>query len=60
MDGYAEMGIFSSQFYPDWFDMPEGKEGGAAFTEKRRPRFWSLREREAQMRQKLIDEYEGE
>jgi naphthoate synthase/2-ketocyclohexanecarboxyl-CoA hydrolase len=59
MDGYAEMGIFSSQFYPHWFDMPEGKEGGAAFTEKRPPRFWSLRERAEQMRQKLIDEYEG-
>ncbi len=30
MDGYAEMGVISSQLYPDWFDMPEGKEGGAA------------------------------
>jgi naphthoate synthase/2-ketocyclohexanecarboxyl-CoA hydrolase len=59
MDGYAEMGIFSSQFYPDWFDMPEGKEGGASFTEKRPPRFWSLRKREAELRRQLIDEYEG-
>src|SRR3990170_2733159 len=40
MDGYAELGVISSQFYPDWFDMPEGKEGGAAFMEKRRPQFW--------------------
>ncbi|MEI2790227.1 MAG: enoyl-CoA hydratase-related protein [Steroidobacteraceae bacterium] len=23
------------RMYPDWFDMPEGKEGGAAFAEKR-------------------------
>ncbi|MBW2236269.1 MAG: hypothetical protein JRG85_12845, partial [Deltaproteobacteria bacterium] len=60
MDGYAEMGTISSQFYPDWFDMPEGKEGGASFTEKRPPRFWSLRKREAEMRKQLIDEYERE
>ena len=60
MDGYQEMGVISSNFYPDWFDMPEGKEGGAAFGERRVPRFWSLREREAEMRRKLIDEYEKE
>ncbi|MCS5638317.1 MAG: enoyl-CoA hydratase-related protein [Myxococcota bacterium] len=59
MDGYTEMGIISSQFYPDWFDMPEGKEGGASFQEKRPPRFWSLRQREAKMREQLIDEYDG-
>ncbi len=59
MDGYADLGVISSQFYPDWFDQPEGKEGGMAFTEKRRPRFWSLRKRERQMRQELSDEYEG-
>ncbi len=47
MDGYTEMGIISSQLYPDWFDMPEGKEGGAAFTEKRPPRFWALPRRRA-------------
>jgi len=58
MDGYADLGVISSQFYPDWFDMPEGKEGPAAFTEKRRPRFWSLRERERRMRQELSDEYD--
>ncbi|KAA0236220.1 MAG: 1,4-dihydroxy-2-naphthoyl-CoA synthase [Acidimicrobiales bacterium] len=56
MDGYTEMGVISSQFYPDWFDMPEGKEGGIAFTEKRPPRFWALRERERQLRQELIAE----
>jgi naphthoate synthase/2-ketocyclohexanecarboxyl-CoA hydrolase len=58
MDGYAEMGVLSSQYYPDWFDMPEGKEGGAAFTEKRPPRFWDLRRREREMRERLIAEYE--
>ncbi|MDG2048641.1 MAG: enoyl-CoA hydratase-related protein [Myxococcota bacterium] len=60
MDGYNEMGILSSQYYPDWFDMPEGKEGGAAFTEKRSPEFWRIREREAAARQKLLEEYEAE
>lgn len=60
MDGYAEMGVISSQYYPDWFDMPEGKEGGAAFTEKRPPRFWSIRERERKMRAELMSEYESE
>ena len=60
MDGYAEMGVISSQYYPDWFDMPEGKEGGASFSEKRAPRFWELRAREAEMRRKLIEEYDAE
>ena len=58
MDGYTEMGIISGQFYPDWFDMPEGKEGGASFQEKRPPRFWSLRQREAEMRAQFQKEYE--
>jgi naphthoate synthase/2-ketocyclohexanecarboxyl-CoA hydrolase len=58
MDGYADLGVISSRLYPDWFDTPEGKEGGAAFTEKRKPRFWQLREREQRMRQALIDEYD--
>ena len=57
MDGYTELGVLSSQFYPDWFDMPEGKEGGAAFVEKRKPRFWALREKERKMRQALMEEY---
>jgi naphthoate synthase/2-ketocyclohexanecarboxyl-CoA hydrolase len=59
MDGYTEMGVISSQFYPDWFDMPEGKEGGAAFTEKRPARFWDLREREAELNRQLRQQYEG-
>jgi naphthoate synthase len=60
MDGYQEMGMISSNFYPDWFDQPEGKEGGAAFGERRLPDFWKLREREAEMREALIAEYEAE
>jgi len=60
MDGYQEMGILSSNFYPDWFDMPEGKEGGAAFGERRNPRFWELREREAKTREDLIKRYDDE
>jgi naphthoate synthase/2-ketocyclohexanecarboxyl-CoA hydrolase len=50
MDGYAEMGVISSRLYPDWFDSAEFREGGAAFTEKRAPRFWQLRKREAERR----------
>ncbi len=60
MDGYNEMGIYSSQFYPDWFDMPEGKEGGASFSERRPARFWQLRQREAEMRRSLQAQYEAE
>lgn len=60
MDGYNEMGILSSQYYPDWFDMPEGKEGGAAFSAKRKPEFWRIRQAEAEARRKLIEDYEAE
>lgn len=57
MDGYKELGVISSQLHPDWFDMPEGKEGGAAFMEKRTPEFWAIRKREAAVRKQLLDEY---
>jgi naphthoate synthase/2-ketocyclohexanecarboxyl-CoA hydrolase len=57
MDGYSEMGVISSQMYPHWFDMPEGKEGGFAFVEKRKPEFWSIREREEDSRRRLVDDY---
>jgi naphthoate synthase/2-ketocyclohexanecarboxyl-CoA hydrolase len=60
MDGYADLGVISSQLYPDWFDMPECKEGGAAFSEKRPPRFWGLRKRAQRMREKLVEAYQGE
>jgi naphthoate synthase/2-ketocyclohexanecarboxyl-CoA hydrolase len=58
MDGYAELGVISSNFYPDWFDTPEGKEGGNAFVGKRKPRFYDLREREAEARRQLAEDYE--
>lgn len=58
MDGYAEMGLISSQMYPDWFDMPEGKEGGYAFTQKRKPRFWEIRRQEAAALRRIAEEYE--
>ena len=58
MDGYAEMGVISSSLYPDWFDAPEGKEGGAAFVEKRTARFWEIRERESELRKRLLEEWE--
>ncbi|MFQ5699983.1 MAG: enoyl-CoA hydratase-related protein [Myxococcota bacterium] len=60
MDGYADMGTLSSQLYPDWFDSPEGMEGGGAFAAKRTPRFWALRKREGNMRRKLAEEYDSE
>ncbi|TAK53597.1 MAG: 1,4-dihydroxy-6-naphthoate synthase [Gammaproteobacteria bacterium] len=59
MDGYQECGIISAAMYPDWFDMPEGKEGGAAFVSKRKAEFWTIRRREAEMRQQLLAEYEA-
>jgi naphthoate synthase/2-ketocyclohexanecarboxyl-CoA hydrolase len=51
MDGYQEMGVISGTLYPDWFDTAEAKEGPAAFTAKRPPRFWALRRQEAARRQ---------
>jgi len=57
MDGYAEMGIISSQMYPHWFDMPEGKEGGFAFIEKRRAEFWRLRDDEERRRREFAAAY---
>jgi len=58
MDGYTEMGIISSQMYPHWFDMPEGKEGGFAFMEKKRkPEFWRLREDEESRRREFAAKY---
>ena len=59
MDGYKESCVTSAAMYPDWFDMPEGKEGGAAFVAKRKPEFWDIRQRESQMRQQLLDEYDA-
>ncbi len=60
MDGYKEMGLISSEMYPDWFDSLEGKEGGNAFVEKRKPRFWEQRKRDAQARDEMLSESEQE
>jgi len=60
MDGYLEMGILSSQMYPDWFDMPEGKEGANAFLAKRKPAYWKIRQQAAEAQARLIAEYESE
>jgi naphthoate synthase/2-ketocyclohexanecarboxyl-CoA hydrolase len=57
MDGYAELGVISSQFYPDWFDMPEGQEGAAAFTERRKPAYWAIRKREREARDRVLAEH---
>jgi len=57
MDGYAEMGVLSSQYYPDWFDMPEGQEGAAAFTERRKPAYWSIRQREREVRDQVLADH---
>ena len=59
MDGFAEMGDISSSMYPDWFDSAEGKEGAAAFAEKRPPRFWEIRAKEAKARRERLGEDEG-
>lgn len=59
MDGYRESCITSAAMFPDWFDMPEGKEGGAAFMEKRTPEFWDIRRREAEARAQLLEDYEA-
>ena len=58
MDGYKESCVISAGMYPDWFDMPEGKEGGAAFVEKRKAEFWAIRNREAEAQAQLLKEYE--
>lgn len=56
MDMFPELGVVSGMMYPDWFDMPEGKEGAMAFLEKRKPRFWAIRKQEAEFHRKLREE----
>jgi naphthoate synthase/2-ketocyclohexanecarboxyl-CoA hydrolase len=60
MDGYKESCITSAGMYPDWFDMPEGKEGGTAFVEKRKAAFWDIRKKEAEAREQLLAEYDAQ
>jgi naphthoate synthase/2-ketocyclohexanecarboxyl-CoA hydrolase len=52
LDRYPDMGVISGALYPDFFDSPEGKEGGAAFLEKRMPGFWAIRKKAARSRRK--------
>jgi naphthoate synthase/2-ketocyclohexanecarboxyl-CoA hydrolase len=59
MDGYRESCATAAAMFPDWFDMPEGKDGGAAFMEKRAPEFWDIRRREAEARARLLEDYEA-
>jgi naphthoate synthase/2-ketocyclohexanecarboxyl-CoA hydrolase len=60
MEGYKEFGSISGSMYPDFFDSPEGKEGGAAFMEKRPPRFWQIRAEEAKRREEIFRRPESE
>ncbi len=57
MDGYKDLGAISAQLHPHWFDTPEGKEGGAAFVEKRPSEFWRIRSREVEARKEALDDY---
>lgn len=59
MDGYRESCAISAAMYPDWFDMPEGREGPAAFVGKRPARFWDIRRAEAEARGRLLEEYDA-
>lgn len=43
VDKLQPMGLMGSWLYPDWFESNEGKEGTAAFMEKRKPNFWAAR-----------------
>lgn len=52
IDHMPQVGIQSGWLYPDWFDMEEGHEGVQAFMEKRKPRFWKIRQAEIEARQK--------
>ena len=48
LDQFQDMGVISGAMYPDWFDSPEGKEGGQAFLGKRKPRFWAIRKQQSE------------
>ncbi len=59
LDQFPEMGLISRLLYPDWFDSPEGREGPRAFLERRSPRWWEIRRREAEARQRVWQELQG-
>ena len=60
LDTMPQIGAQMNWLYPDFFDIPEGREGGAAFLEKRRPRFWQLRRREVELLRRALDALEEE
>ncbi|MDO8531556.1 MAG: enoyl-CoA hydratase-related protein [Dehalococcoidia bacterium] len=53
LDQLSPICTFVNWLKPDLFDSPEGKEGPAAFIERRKPQFWKLRMQEAQAIQGL-------
>jgi naphthoate synthase len=55
LDSYPELGLISGGLYPDWFEMPESREGAAAFLEKRQPQFWRIRKQAAEIQRQLLD-----
>ncbi len=42
-DSLPQLGVTINLTSPDFFDTPEGKEGSAAYMEKRKPNFWKAR-----------------
>ncbi len=43
LDTMPQFGLISAELYPDWFESKEGREGSAAFLEKRKPDYWKIR-----------------
>jgi len=52
IDAFPATGLLSNWLYPGWFDTKEGKEGGQAFMEKRKPDFWRTRRDEVETQRK--------
>ena len=46
-------GLASSLISPDWFNDPECTEAQQAFLEKRKPDFWAVRKKKAELGKKL-------
>ena len=58
IDTMPQLGVVANSLHPDFFDLPEGKEGAMAFIEKRPTRFWKIRKAEAEARKKMWQEVE--